>query len=141
MDGEKNLYKIFHDDGIANVDINSSANKSVTSFEEIGRKMGEPPWAVRIVYNERFGGVLIAQKPGEGNRLHYHPDTDECWVIIKGEWEWFIEGEGTKKVYENDIVLVKNNKKHCIKVVGKEPGIRFAITKPDVEHVFIEGHK
>ena len=138
MDGEKNLHKILHDDGIDNVHITEFENASVTCFEEIEKKMGAAPWAVRVVYNERFGGVLIAQKTGEGNRLHYHPDTDECWVIMKGEWEWFIEGEGTKKVHKNDIVLVKQGKKHRIKVVGQEFGIRFAITKPDVEHVFAE---
>ena len=98
--------------------------------------MGTDSWAVRVVYNKRFGGVLIQQKPGEGNRLHYHPDADECWVILAGEWEWYIEGEGVKKVSVNDIVLVKEGVKHKIKCVGNEPGIRFAITAPDVNHVY-----
>jgi len=138
MAGEKNLLKIFHDDGIENIQITDFQNQPITSFEEISEKMGQAPWAVRTVYNDRFGGVLIAQRPGEGNRLHYHPDTDECWVILKGEWEWYIEGVGTKKVYEKDIILVQKNKKHRIKVVGNEPGVRFAITKPDVDHVFVE---
>jgi len=138
MNGEKNLYKVMHDDGVQNVNIIDFENKPVVSLDRLQEKAGSPPWAVRVVYNERFGGVLIAQRPGEGNRLHYHPDADECWIILKGEWEWFIEGEGTKKVYKNDIVLVKRDKKHRIKVVGKGLGVRFAITKPDVEHVFVE---
>lgn len=139
MNGEKDLHKVMHDDGVQNVNVIDFENKPVTSLDELQEKAGSPPWAVRVVYNERFGGVLIAQRPGEGNRLHYHPDADECWVILKGEWEWFIEGEGTKKVYKNDIVLVRRNRKHRIKVVGKELGIRLAITQPDVEHVFVEG--
>ena len=138
MKGEKNLETVMHSDGVPRVNITDFENKPVTTLEEIEKKMERPPWAARLVYNERFGGVLIVQKPGEGNRLHYHPDADECWVILKGEWEWFIEGEGTKRVRERDIVLVKKNKKHRIKVVGKEPGTRFAITAPDVEHVFVK---
>lgn len=111
-------------------------NISCTDLEEIKKISGRPPWAVRIVYNELFGGVLICQNPGEGNRLHYHPDADECWVIMEGEWEWFIDGEGTKKVKEKDIVLVKKGTDHKITCVGDVPGIRFAITAPDVNHVY-----
>ena len=98
--------------------------------------MGEAPWAVRIVYNKLFGGVLICQNPGDGNRKHYHPDADECWVIMSGEWEWFIEGEGINKVKKDDIVVVKKGTPHQITCIGTKPGIRFAITKPDVNHVY-----
>ena len=138
MKGEKDLIKVMRNDGVDKVSIVEFENKPVTSLQELKQNTGKPPWAVRVVYNERFGAVLIAQRPGEGNRLHYHPDADECWVILEGEWEWFIEGEGNKKVYRNDVILVKRNKKHRIKVIGKETGIRLAITKPDVEHVFVE---
>lgn len=138
MNGEKDLFKVMHDDGVDSVNLKDFENKSVVSLGEIESKMGDPPWAVRVVYNDRFGAVLIAQNPGEGNRLHYHPDADECWFIVKGEWEWFIEGERVKKVYKNDIILMKKNKKHRIKVIGKETGIRLAITKPDVEHIFVK---
>ena len=139
MEGEKNLLKVMEDDGVDQVNIKDFQNRTVNSLNDLEEKMGGPPWAVRVVYNDRFGGVLINQKPGEGNRLHYHPDADECWVILKGEWEWFIEGEGVQKIHKNDIILVKRGKKHYIKVVGTEPGVRFAVTKPDVEHVFVEG--
>ena len=56
--------------------------------------------------------------------------------IISGNWEWYIEGEGTKRVKRNDIVVVKQNVKHKITCVGNVPGIRFAITAPDVDHVY-----
>ena len=80
--------------------------------------------------------MLIKQNPGDGNRLHYHSDTDECWVILEGEWEWYIDGLGKKIVKKNDIVLVQKNVKHQITCVGNQPGIRFAITKPDVDHIY-----
>jgi quercetin dioxygenase-like cupin family protein len=55
---------------------------------------------------------------------------------LGGTWEWYIEGEGTKKVQKDDIVLVKKNTKHKITCIGESPGIRLAITKPDVEHIY-----
>ena len=111
-------------------------NAATTRLETLKDIFGDSSWAVRVVYNERFGGVLIRQNPGEGNRLHYHPDADECWVIMEGTWEWFIDGEGTKQVSPNDIVVVKKGTKHRITCVGDSPGVRFAITAPDVDHVY-----
>ncbi len=93
-------------------------------------------WAFRIAYNDRFGGVIIQQQPGEGNRKHYHPDADENWVIMDGDWEWWVEGIGTKKVKTGDIVVVPQNTWHLIKCIGDKPGVRYAITMPDVNHVY-----
>ena len=93
-------------------------------------------WAVRIAYNELFGGVLIQQQPGEGNRKHYHEDADENWVILDGEWEWWIENKGIKKVKKNDIIVVPKGVWHQIKCIGSSPGVRYAITMPDVNHVY-----
>ena len=135
---DKDVVQVLRDDGVNKVVIGDLENVSTTSIDELIKKMGSGSWAVRLVYNERFGGVVIQQQPGEGNRLHYHPDADECWVIISGKWEWYIEGEGTNVVTKNDIVVVKKNIKHKITCIGDEPGIRFAITAPDVDHVYAD---
>jgi len=133
---ETDLENILKDDGVDKIIINDLENNTSTNIDDINNNMGCESWAARLVYNKRFGGVLIKQQPGEGNRLHYHPDSDECWIIISGDWEWYIDGEGTKTVYKNDIVVVKQGVMHKIKCIGTEPGIRFAITKPDVNHVY-----
>ena len=39
---------------------------------------------------------------------------------------------------KNDIVVVKKGVKHRIKCIGTKPGIRFAITKPDVDHNYVK---
>ena len=100
-----------------------------------GSLKSTPPWAARVAFNEVFGAVLICQNPGEGNRLHYH-DVDEFWFIVEGVWEWLVEGK-KQRVYEGSSILVKKGQKHLIKAVGKEPGIRLAITQPDVEHIYV----
>ncbi|MEO1944377.1 MAG: cupin domain-containing protein [Candidatus Thioglobus sp.] len=135
---DKDVVNVLRDDGVDKVVIGDLENVATTNIDELITKMGSGSWAARLVYNDRFGGVLIQQQPGEGNRIHYHPDADECWVIISGNWEWYIDGEGTKTVSRNDIVVVKQGVKHKITCIGSEPGIRFAITAPDVNHVYSE---
>jgi mannose-6-phosphate isomerase-like protein (cupin superfamily) len=135
---DKDVTQVLRDDGVNNVVIGDLENVSTTSIDDLIDKMGTGSWAARIVYNEKFGGVVIQQQPGEGNRLHYHPDADECWVIMSGKWEWYIEGEGTNTVTKNDIVVVRKNVKHKITCMGDEPGIRFAVTAPDVDHVYTD---
>ena len=138
ISADDNLVRVMERDGVGKVDLLKYENLNNIRLKQIIKEMGKPPWAVRIIYNERFGGVLICQNPDEGNRLHYHPDADECWVIMEGEWEWFIDGVGVKKVQKDDIVLVPQNTKHLIKCIGEKPGIRFAITKPDVNHIYVK---
>jgi len=136
MSSDSNVSRVLKDDGVNVIDLDIFENNTCTSLNAVKEQFGDTAWATRIVYNDRFGGVLIRQFPGEGNRLHYHSDADECWVILEGEWEWFIEGIGTRIVRQNDIVLVSKNTKHKITCIGTMPGVRFAITKPDVDHVY-----
>jgi len=135
---DNDLKNVLKKDGVNDVIVGDLENLPTTNVDELRKKMGGGSWAARLVYNERFGGVLIQQQPGEGNRLHFHPDADECWVIMAGDWEWFIEGEGTKKVSTNDIIVVQKGVKHQITCIGDTPGIRFAITAPDVNHVYAD---
>ena len=135
---DSDVKNVLKKDGVDKIIIGDYENLPTINVDDIKNKMGNDSWAIRTVYNSRFGGVLICQKPGEGNRLHFHKDADECWVIIDGEWEWFIDGIGTQKVKKNDIVVVKKGVKHRIKCVGTKPGIRFAITMPDVDHNYVK---
>ena len=98
MNHDDDVNSVLIKDGVDIIDLETFENRPCVSIDEVSAKYGDKTWAARVVYNERFGGVLIRQFPGEGNRLHYHPDADECWVIISGLWEWYIDGEGTKVV-------------------------------------------
>ena len=134
---DNDVHNVLKQDGVKNINLEDKyVNLTKTSLSEIKETFGKNSWAVRVIYNELFGGVLIQQLPGEGNRLHYHPDADECWVILEGEWKWYIDGEGEKFVTVNDIIVVKKGVKHKITCVGNKSGIRLAITRPDVNHVY-----
>ncbi|MDC1096741.1 cupin domain-containing protein [Pelagibacteraceae bacterium] len=132
-----NVTEVLKSDGVDSVDIINFQNTSKVDVDELISKFGKnKSWAVRVTYNDRFGGVAIQQLPGEGNRLHMHPTASECWVILKGKWKWFIDGKGDMEVSEGSIINVPSNTFHQIKCIGNEPGIRFAVTAPDVEHVY-----
>jgi mannose-6-phosphate isomerase-like protein (cupin superfamily) len=134
---DSDLTSVLKNDGVDVVAMDME-NQPTACLGELTERLGTGSWAARLVYNDRFGGVIIRQHPGEGNRLHYHPDADECWVIMAGKWDWFIDGEGTKTVSVNDIVVVRQGVKHKITCVGDEPAVRFAITAPDVNHTYAE---
>ena len=136
---DKDVNNVLIQDGVTDIHLEKEyENLSTVNIISLAQKLGKGSWAVRLVYNKRFGGVLIQQNPEEGNRLHYHPDADECWVIIRGNWEWYIDGQGKKNVSEGDIVVVPQGIKHKITCRGTSPGIRFAITAPDVNHVYLK---
>ena len=75
--------------------------------------------------------------PGEGNRKHYHSDWDEWWYIIKGEWEWNIEGT-PKIVKKGDLVFIERNRVHKITATGNKMAIRLAVSREDVDHIYQE---
>ena len=135
---DNNINKILKDDGVAQIDIDGFANLTNVSLDKLKEKFGKAGWAARVAHNDRFQSVLICQNPGEGNRKHYHPDSDEFWYIVEGELEWWIEGKGVHKVKAGDGVCVKAKTPHQIKCVGDKPGIRLAIVKPDVDHVYVD---
>ena len=138
---DSDVKRVLTNDGLSpdSLDIfHKYENKETISLDELRDELGMGSWAVRIAYNDRFGGVIIQQQPGEGNRKHYHPDADENWVIMDGEWEWWIDGIGFRKVKKDDIIIVPAGVKHKITCIGSSPGVRYAITMPDVNHVYEE---
>ena len=110
---DSNLVSVLENDGVPYSELVKYENCSTVNLQELREDLGMGSWAVRIAYNELFGGVVIQQHPGEGNRKHFHPDADENWVILDGEWEWWIQGIGTRRVTKNDIIVVPKNTKKC----------------------------
>ena len=92
-----------------------------------------------MVNTESNSATIISQLPGEGNRRHHHPDWNEWWYILDGEWEWEIEGK-KHIVKKDDIVFIEKNKKHKITASGSKPATRLAVSRGDVAHVYEEGN-
>ena len=94
-------------------------------------------WIKRYINSPSNSMTLICQDPGEGNRRHYHRDWDEWWFIIKGKWLFEIEGE-EYEINTGDLVFIERNKIHKITCIGDIPAIRMAVSRADVDHIYVE---
>jgi CMP-N-acetylneuraminic acid synthetase/quercetin dioxygenase-like cupin family protein len=132
---DKNREQILVMDGVKRNNMHDF-NKEVTHIPEIiNRNSKSISWSHTLVDSPSNSATLIAQMPGEGNRLHYHPNWDEWWFIIEGEWEWTIENK-IINVKKGDHVWIQRNKKHRIKAVGEKMAIRLAVSRHDVDHIY-----
>lgn len=105
--------------------------------EMIAAMPKDQSWCRRLVNTENNSATLICQMPGQGNRLHFHPNWSEWWYIIQGQWQWEIEGQ-KYIVKAGDFVFIQKGKRHRITAVGNGPAIRLAVSRADVPHVYPE---
>ena len=134
---DANVPNILKKDGINKSEF-GMANQEVTHVPDLIEKYGtDSSWSHTLVDTESNSATLICQLPGEGNRRHHHPDWNEWWLILKGKWEWNIEGV-KKTINKNELIYIDKNKKHKITAIGKGLSIRLAVSRYDVEHVYTE---
>ena len=128
--------RILIEDGVDNNTM-YEYNKEITKTNEIiSNNPDDKCWSHTVINTKSNAATLIAQMPGEGNRMHYHSDWDEWWYIVKGEWDWWVEGR-TLKIKQGDVVLIERDKKHKITASGEGQSIRLAVSREDVEHIYI----
>ena len=118
-------------DGVSDIDMR-------VDTVNIERLLGELPitgGARRVIQKASNCATVISQLPGEGNRRHYHPDWDEWWLILEGEYAYEIEGKmvAAKK---GDLISIDRGKWHRIEVVGRGRATRLAVSRDMVEHVY-----
>ena len=97
---------------------------------------GAPPWARRIIADERQLVTLIASPPGGDNRPHWHREFDEWWVVLGGTLEWELTGGVVVRAVKDDIVWVPRGTVHHIRNVGPDLSLRLAVAMPPANHVF-----
>tara|TARA_R100000008_G_scaffold45015_2_gene26355 strand:- start:10207 stop:11340 length:1134 start_codon:yes stop_codon:yes gene_type:complete len=131
---EVHVPSILRNDGVEK-DNYKEENKQLVSVDEVMERYGEESWMHRLVNTESNSCCIIHQRPGEGNRRHYHPSWNEWWYILKGEWDFEIEDE-VHRVRKGDLVFIPKNKWHCITCAGDTPAARLAVSRADVAHVY-----
>lgn len=128
--------RVLLEDGVTDNNNMDNFNKDVASIKQIiDNNPKDKFWSHTLINSKSTCVTLIAQMPGEGNRLHYHSDWDEWWYIVKGEWEWFVDGE-TMTVKQGDIVFIERYKHHKITAIGSEQSIRLAVNREDINHIY-----
>ena len=132
---EVDVPQILKNDGVMQSDFAHENLPQVELDKIIASKDSSQSWCHRLINTESNSATLISQLPGEGNRLHYHPDWNEWWYIIEGKWQWEIEG---KKIIVNkgEVVFIPKGKRHRIEAIGDKPAIRLAVSRADVAHVY-----
>lgn len=132
---EIDVPSILKKDGVVENNFKDENLPLVTLQDIIARQDNSRSWSRRIINTENNSATLISQMPGEGNRLHYHPNWNEWWYIVDGEWDWEIEGE-IFRVKKGDIVFIEKNKLHCITAAGNKSAVRLAVSKDLVPHIY-----
>jgi len=90
---------------------------------------------VRVVDTPGVIATVISQLPGEGNRLHYHPDCDEWWYILEGAYTFRI-ADKLRGAVKGDIVVVPRGVWHQIIAVGSKRAVRLAVSREGAAHVY-----
>ncbi len=134
---EMDVPSILEKDGVKINDL-FDVNKEVVNINDILSSVDKDiSWSKRVIDTESNSMTILSQLPGEGNRMHYHPDWNEWWYILEGQWEWQIEGE-KRIIKEGDIVFMRKNRIHKITAVGNQRAVRMAVSRSDVEHVYLD---
>jgi len=133
---EIDVPSILERDGVVHNDLFDSNNEVVNLGDILAAKPVDQSWSKRVIDTDSNSMTIIAQMPGEGNRRHYHPDWNEWWYIVQGEWEWEIDGE-IKRIKAGDLVMVAKRRVHKITAVGDKMAIRMAVSRADVEHIYV----
>ena len=105
---EVHVPSILKNDGVEH-DNYSDENGTIVNIDELMNNHSEESWMHRLVNTDSNSCCVIHQRPGEGNRRHYHPSWNEWWYILKGEWEFEIEDK-IHRVKKGDLVFIPNNR-------------------------------
>ena len=113
----------------------SESNQTIVNVQKILNERKDNSWIHRVVDTESNSCCLISQKPGEGNRRHFHPSWNEWWYIVEGEWDFQIEDK-THRVIKDDMIFIPKNTWHKITAVGSKRAVRLAVSRDDVKHSY-----
>ena len=133
---ETDVPSILKSDGVMDNNL-SDVNKEVVNVESIiASHDSSISWSHRVVNSDSNSATIISQLPGEGNRRHYHPNWNDWWYILEGEWIWEIEGKEFT-IKKGDVVFIEKGKVHKITAGGNKPAIRLAVSREDVQHIYV----
>lgn len=135
MHSENDVEKLLKKDGVGDVDFGDE-NKTVVNVEKLmvdNRK--KKSWSKRLVNTVNGSAVVISQSPGEGNRRHFHPDYNEWWYIVDGEYD-FTKGDETIVISKGDFVFVEAGVWHQMRARGSKPAVRIGFSHAMATHTY-----
>ena len=83
-----------------------------------------------LYQNDQTNAVVWVIPPGEVLPAHYHPDTDDIWIVLQGKGEYFL-GNGETMIIEPGMILPAiKGQIHGAKALGDEPLVFAAVSAP-----------
>jgi quercetin dioxygenase-like cupin family protein len=120
-------------------------NKPYSTFEELAENVEKrgAPITQRVVIDDRgvanfiYGYEKNLPPINPKERGHYHPDSCEFWLIMKGQIRYPIEGQGVIIASEGDLVYVPPYTFHAPRFYGEGPACRLAMNGYyNISHLF-----
>ncbi|MEK7130544.1 MAG: cupin domain-containing protein [Patescibacteria group bacterium] len=106
--------------------------------EQIYEMIGRPKYLGGATKHS-FGHVVIPPKCS--SRLHYHPEAEETYYILKGKGKMLIDGK-EHFVHSGDAIFIRPSEKHQIFTEGNKDLEFIVICAPSWEptnSVFVDG--
>lgn len=98
--------------------------------KEYIKDCGSEAKKILLYQNERTNGVIWYVPKGKEVPAHYHPGTDDVWVILQGEGLYLL-GEGeTRTVSAGMIIPAETGRIHGIVGSSEEPLVFAAVSAP-----------
>jgi mannose-6-phosphate isomerase-like protein (cupin superfamily) len=110
-------------------------NATRVTLDDLFRTYGGAPWAHHLIQNSHVRANIICQEPGPKPRGHWHPTSDEWWVVLLGEMEWEIEEVGVYRVRSGDAICAPRGHCHKIRVLGDGPAVRLTVGASGRQHL------
>ena len=82
---------------------------------------------------DRYTIVEIKTAPGAGAPPNHHAGEDECFFVLEGEFEFFVNGE-TTKAKGGDFIKVPDGAVHAFTCIGERPGRLICVNAPGAMH-------
>ncbi len=138
MHNENDVEKLLKKDGVEHVDFSELNLEVINVLELMKDNKGHKSWSRRLVNTVNGSAVIISQSPGEGNRYHYHPDYNEWWYIVSGEYDMTMgEEKKVRRIKTGDFVFMEAGKWHQMKAVGDKPAVRIGFSHSMATHTYV----
>ena len=114
-------------------------NRIHTSLKYMLERHGsDESWTEFILKDQRnFVGMGLLL-PGESTRPHWHPATNEWWVVLGGEIEYTIGSGDPFIAGKGDIVYAEAGDVHTLRTVSDEPSMRLPVMDADYILHFVD---
>ena len=114
------------------VDPEDANNRLIDSLDEIKRRNGDGLWRELISASPQERTVLHCWPTGTTQSAHYHPDTEEIFVIHEGFAEFDFGDGHIMNGGPGAIFYAPAAQRHSVRAVGDGPLVMMCFLAPNI---------